>query len=200
MNIYDMDIELEEDDEIFLERDEPMFSFDRRTVDVDGRLRVTDCNISKANVCDYFGREVPGWEQLGLSADSIYRLYRTPAALKAAAASFEQVPLMLQHVAVSANDPQKMLIAGVVSNVRWRAPFLIADLCVWSEEAIRLIESGQQRELSSAYRYSVDATPGFSSDGEAYDLRMVSPLIGNHVALVAEGRAGSDVVVKDSAN
>jgi hypothetical protein len=32
----------------------------------DGRLSVKVANISKANVCPYRGREIPGWESLGL--------------------------------------------------------------------------------------------------------------------------------------
>jgi uncharacterized protein len=72
---------------------------------------------------------------------------------------------------------------------------------VWNAEAIRVVEDETKRELSSAYRYQADMTPGLSPDGEAYDgIMRPGSIIGNHVALVAEGRAGSDVMVKDSAN
>jgi uncharacterized protein len=198
--VMDMDIELEEDDEISLEPDD-VFGMDKRTVTVDGRLIVDGCNISRATVNPYFGREIPGAQELGLGADSIYMLYRTPAALKAAASSFEAVPLMLTHVATSANDPQKQLIAGTVSNVRYRHPFLVGDIAVWSADAIRVIEDETQRELSCAYRYSVRMEPGRTPDGQAYDGFMEpGSIIGNHVALVETGRAGPDVMVKDSAN
>lgn len=202
MNInYDAEIDLEPDDlEIDLEPDDVVFAADRRVIDVDGRMRVDGCNISRATVNPYFGREIPGWEQLGLGADSIYMLYRHPKALAAAAASFENLPLMLDHVPTSANEPQKQFIAGVVSNVRYRHPFLQADICVWSADAIRVIEDESKREISCAYRYVVDMSPGRTPDGQAYNGFMVpGSIIGNHVALVAEGRAGSDVVVKDSA-
>jgi uncharacterized protein len=201
MNIHDLEIELEPDDEIDLEPDDVVFAADKRVIDLDGRMRVDGCNISKANVCHYFGREIPGAEALGLGPDSIYALYRHPKALAAAAASFNVVPLMLTHVATSANDPQKQLIAGTVSNVRYRHPYLVGDIVVWDAEAIRVIEDESKRELSSAYRYVVDMTPGRSPEGEAYDgIMRPGSIIANHVALVAEGRAGSDVMVKDSAN
>ncbi|MGO8854586.1 MAG: hypothetical protein ACLQO1_02570 [Steroidobacteraceae bacterium] len=48
------------------------------------------------------------------------------AALRAAVPSFENMPLMSQHVAVSASDPQKWLVVGTVSNCRWRAPYIVA--------------------------------------------------------------------------
>jgi hypothetical protein len=40
-------------------------------------------------------------------------------------------------------------------------------------------------------------TPGVSPQGEKYD-GVMRDIVGNHVALVKEGRAGADVVVGDS--
>ena len=64
-------------------------------------------------------------------------------------------------------------------------------------EAIAGIESGAKRELSSAYRYQPVMEAG-TYEGQRYDGRMVR-IVGNHVAIVPEGRAGSDVVVGDAA-
>ena len=58
------------------------------------------------------------------------------------------------------------------------------------------IESDEQRELSAAYRYRADMTPG-TYQGARYD-GVMRDIRANHVALVATGRAGSDVVVGDS--
>src|ERR1700722_15875651 len=94
------DIELEEDDlEIDLEPDDPGFGFDKRTVDIDGRMHVPDCTLSLSNVSPCFGREIPNYEALGLQADSIYHLYRDADALDAAAKNTTSVPLMMHHVA-----------------------------------------------------------------------------------------------------
>jgi uncharacterized protein len=175
------------------------FALDRsaRRFDIDGRLHVADCRISAARVNEYLGSEIPGYEALKLEPSRLYKLYRTPAALKAAVASFENMPLLLAHVAVSAADPQKMLTVGTVSNVRWLAPYLVADLAVWDKAAIEGIQSGQQREISCAYRYRVDMTPGKTPDGESYDARMLD-LTANHVALVPQGRVGPDCLVGDA--
>jgi uncharacterized protein len=180
-----------------IEFDDDVLAFDRRTIDVDGRMHVPDCNISKSNVCVYLGREIPDYARLGLDANGEYKLYRDSAALAAAARTFENLPLMMTHVEVSAANPQKMLTVGTVSNVRWKSPYLVADLAVWDSEAIRAVQNESQRELSCGYRYTPVIEPG-KINGEAFDGRMVD-ILGNHVALVATGRAGSDVVVRDEA-
>jgi hypothetical protein len=85
------------------------YAFDRsaRRFDVDGRLHVADCRISPARANEYVGSEIPGHESLKLEPTRLHKMYRTPAALKDAASTFENMPLLLAHVAVSAADPQK---------------------------------------------------------------------------------------------
>jgi hypothetical protein len=177
----------------------PQLVFDRslRHKDVDGRLHVRDCNISKANICPYLGHEIPDHERLGLEPDRVYYLYRDAAALCAAAPTAERVPLMMRHVSSTALSPQKETIIGCVSNVRWRPPYLVADLTVWDAVGIEAIESERQQELSPGYRYMPVMESGVL-EGERFDGRMSAPIIFNHVAIVDTGRTGPDVVVNDS--
>lgn len=168
-----------------------------RSVDSDGHMRVEESKISKANICPYLGREIPGWEALGLDPEKTYRLFRDPDELKKAAGTFTGKPLLIRHVPVTANEPQKDLIVGTVGTVTWEDPYLISrPLTVWTQEAIDLIESGQQRELSSAYRYVAVMQPG-AWGGESFDGRMTN-IEGNHTAIVTEGRVGPDVHVADA--
>jgi len=175
-------------------------ALDRATVrryDEDGRLHVSIAKISKANICEYLGREIPDWQSFGLSADRLYRLFRDPAELAKGAPTFNNLPILSQHVPVDAADHRPDLVVGSTgTDARFSSPYLTNSLVVWSATAIRSIESGSKRELSSAYRYRADMTPGTSPDGEAYD-GVMRDIVGNHVALVKEGRAGSDVVVGD---
>lgn len=167
-----------------------------RTYDADGRLHVSITNISKANVCGYLGSEIPDGEALGLDAGKIYQLYRDPAELEAAAATFNNLPLLSRHVPVSADDPQPHLVVGSTgTDAVFEAPFLRNSLVVWDAVAIAGIESGEQKELSAAYRYTPVMEPGEVA-GVAFDGRMTR-IVGNHVALVEVGRAGADVVVGD---
>lgn len=173
-------------------------AFDRasaRTYDQDGHLHVARTPISKANVCPYYGREIPDWEGLGLNPDRLYQLLRDPEELEKAAASFAGKPLLNIHRPVTADDHEHEAVAGSVSNPIWEAPYLKADLSIWDGPAIKAIEAETQKELSSAYRYRADMTPG-TYGGVRYD-GVMRDLNGNHVALVKEGRAGPDVVVGD---
>ena len=179
----------------------PTIAFDKssvRSYDKDGRLHVAVTPISKANVCKYLGREIPGWDSLGLDPNKVYNMYRDPAELEKGAASFNNLPLLKKHIQVSADAPMKDDVVGSIgSDVHFDAPYLKASLCVWDSEAIALIDAQELDELSSAYHYVPIMEPGTTPEGEAYDGRMTD-IIGNHLALVETGRAGPDVAVADS--
>lgn len=170
-----------------------------RRIDVDGRLHLDVSHISKANVCPYYGREIPGWRQLGLDPKRIYRLLRDPAELARAAETFNNIPILSQHVPVHALDDdghQPGLVVGSTgTDALFTHPYLDNSLVIWARDAIAGIQSNRKRELSSAYRYTPDMTAG-TYDGLPYD-GVMRDIIGNHVALVIEGRAGPDVVVGD---
>lgn len=176
-------------------------AFDRasvRTFDGNGRLQVKVSNISKANVCPYFGREIPGAEKLGLDPDKIYRLWRHPDELKKAVATFNNIPLLSIHIPDFPGDPPREYRVGVThSNADFDGTYLTNGLSVWDNSAIAGIETEEQEELSSSYQYVADMTPGTTPDGEEYD-GVMRDIVGNHVALVETGRAGSDVLVADS--
>lgn len=178
-----------------------LMAFDRqsaRSIDADGRLHVSKTNISKANVCPYFGREIPNWQELGLDGEKVYRLYRDPEELAKGASTFNNLPILNKHIPVTVDAPQKDNVVGSIgSDVVFDAPYLQASLCIWDAAAIAGVESEKQCELSCGYRYDPDMTPGTTSDGEAYD-GVMRNIRGNHLALVEVGRAGPDVVVADS--
>lgn len=168
-----------------------------RTVDADGRLHIDKSHISKANVCPYYGREIPGYDALGLDADTVYQLLRDPVELEKAAPTFARLPILSEHVPISADEPRQDLIVGAIgSDVSFDSPYLNADLSIWDSRSIAGIETDKIKELSCAYRYVPVMEPG-EFDGIPYDGRMTE-IQGNHLALVEVGRAGSDVVVADS--
>lgn len=169
-----------------------------RSFDADGRMHVASCRISKANVCPYYGREIPNALQLGLDANKIYMLYRDPVELEKAAPSFRNLQLLMVHKGVNAHDAKTELTVGTVGHVTFDGIYLVADqLTVWTKEGINLIETEEAAELSSSYRYVADMSPGVTPEGVAFDGRM-RDISGNHVALVKEGRAGPDVFVNDA--
>ncbi|HCD7251449.1 TPA: DUF2213 domain-containing protein [Citrobacter farmeri] len=175
-------------------------AFDRATVrsfDKDGRLHIELTPISKANICPYYGREIPNSKALGLQPDKVYYLLRDPKELAKAASTFNNIPLLNEHIPVTAADPQKMAVVGSTgTDAEFDGAYLKNSLVVWDADSIAGIETDEKKELSSAYRYVADMTPGVH-EGQPYD-GVMRDIVGNHVALVIEGRAGSDVVVGDS--
>ncbi len=137
---------------------------------------------------------------MGLEPERVYKLLRDPKELARAADTFNNQPLLSQHIPVFAADyaelAKKFIVGATGSDSIFQAPYLRNSLVVWDGEMIRLIQSGEQKEISCGYHYEPDLTPGIY-EGEKYD-GIMRNIIGNHVALVKEGRAGSDVVIGDS--
>lgn len=176
-------------------------AFDRasvRTFDGNGRLQVTKSNISKANVCPYYGREIPNAEALGLDPDKIYRLWRHPDELKKAASTFNNIPVLCIHTPDFPGDPPREYRVGTThSNCEFDGTYLSVGLSIWDNSAIAGIETGEQRELSASYQYVADMTSGVTPDGDEHD-GIMRDIVANHEALVETGRAGPDVLVGDS--
>lgn len=180
--------------------DSDFLAYDKNTVrrlDEDGRLHVSTTNISKSAINPYYGREIPDYQALGLDANTVYQLFRDPEELKKAAATFNNIPLLSKHIPVSAQDHQPDSVVGSTgTDAQFDGTYLKNSLVIWAADAITGIDNNEQRELSCAYRYRADMTHG-TYGGEHYD-GVMRDIRGNHVALVAVGRAGRDVIVGDA--
>lgn len=176
------------------------FAFDRasvRSYDADGMLHVSMTPISKANVCIYYGKEIPDSEKLGLIPDKAYRLLRDPEELRKAVPTFNNKPILNQHIGVSVIDPPKDAIIGSTGeSASFDGTYLKNSMVIWDVDSIMGIETERQKENSSSYRWRLDLTPGVY-EGEAYD-GVMRDIVCNHVAIVPSGRAGPDVFVYDS--
>jgi hypothetical protein len=168
-----------------------------RSKDEDGHLRVALSHISKACVNPYYGKEIPDSESLGLDPEKVYQLFRDPEELRKGAATFVGKPLLLRHTpSFAADHPRDDVVGSVGDKVEFNDPYLDAPLTVWDGAMIEEIENERQHELSSSYRYDADMTSG-TYKGQRYD-GVMRNIRGNHVAIVKDGRAGTDVVVGDS--
>jgi hypothetical protein len=171
-------------------------AIDNRSIDADGRLHVQTSNISKAAVNEYYGQEIPGWQELGLEPDRLYSLLRDPDELARGVATFNNLPVLSEHVPVTADDHQPELVVGSTgTDAAFDGTFMTNSLVVWARDSIDGIVNDDKRQLSSAYRYRADMTPG-EFQGLRYD-GVMRDIVGNHVALVFVGRAGPDVIVGD---
>ena len=171
-----------------------------RTVDDNGFLHVKISPLTRVQVAPYYGKEIPGWRSLGLDPDKIYKGYRPESELKKATTieSINGIPIQLRHHPDFAEDPAKDTRIGATgTDGKYASPYLMNSLHFFDKKARDLIESEALRELSLAYRYKPDFTPGKTEDGQEYDFIM-RDISGNHLALVEQGRAGHEVLVYDS--
>lgn len=132
---------------------------------------------------------------------STIREYRSPEEVfhPDSLASFEHVPLTDDHPSVGLLDDENThefqrgtVIAPKPEGDKVRAQFLVTDA-----KAIKKSKSGKT-QLSCGYVCDLDETPGVTPEGEHYDARQIN-IRGNHVALVAAGRAGPEVRLRADA-
>lgn len=108
-------------------------------------------------------------------------------------ASFEGKPFTISHPKEFVNPENwKSLACGIIQNVRRGtgefANDLLADILVTVAEAIRLIKSGM-REVSCGYEAEYVQL--------GIGLGMQTNILGNHLALVEQGRAGAAYAIND---
>jgi len=177
-----------------------ILAFDRgpsvRRFDKDGHLFVDSCVLSAANVCEYYGREIPNGEKLGYEPNRLYSLYRDPESLKRAASTLNGKPILIDHQAISAdNHPHEQVVGSVGSDVSFVGTRLKGSLSFWAPEAIDAVKSGRMRSVSAGYRFRVIPERG-SIGGVAYDGRQIVESF-NHLALVSAPRV-AEAVIGDS--
>ena len=109
--------------------------------------------------------------------------------------SFEGKPVVIGHSSFVTPENWKNRTIGIVQNVRRGldadSDKLLADLLITDRKGINIIEKNNLREVSCGY----DAIDEEISNG----VGRMSNIIGNHVALVENGRCGSACRIKDGA-
>jgi hypothetical protein len=110
---------------------------------------------------------------------------------KATIASFEGKPVTDTHPSEAVSpDNFSDLAKGHAQNVRREGDYIVADLYINDGSLIDDVQSGRKREVSCGYLCNYEA------DGADYKQTHIR---GNHVAVVAQGRAGHEVAIKDAA-
>lgn len=158
----------------------------------EGFLVCSDVGITRTGSLLYRSDEVPlesdasGIVQIDRIAEDVF----DPETM----ASFEGKPVTINHPDdMVTPDTWKELAVGTVQNVRrggdGSEDLMLADLLITDATAINLVKAGL-REVSCGY----DAEYEQTAPGRGRQTR----IIGNHVALVTKGRAGSRCAIMDS--
>nr|DAG53874.1 MAG TPA: hypothetical protein [Caudoviricetes sp.] len=147
--------------------------------------------ICRTGAQEYLPRE------LGIDSNQpIVTVFRTPDEVfrPSAVASFEGKPLTDDHPPVGIDSSNySTYVKGVVQNVRRGSgednDKLVCDIVIYDAALAAKVEAGK-REISCGYDCKYIA----NDDGTYHQ----ADIIGNHVAIVNNGRAGHDVSIKDS--
>jgi len=157
----------------------------------EGYLVCKNVPIGRTGYMEYLGRELPA--AFNEPTGDIFKVYRRPEELfsEATMASFEGKPVTNTHPTANLDvNTAPMIERGHAQNIRRDGDFLIADLHVKDAGLISEIQNELKREVSSGY----DCSWHKIGDG-VYEQREI---IGNHVAVVQNGRAGPKVAIHDS--
>lgn len=175
-----------------------------KKVDRAGHWLIKDNPLSEEGVYMYSGKVIDpnGINGYGLEPDVLYPVYRPKEELAKACESFDGVPFRNEHEMIGdgagMTPSDSSVCGGTIFNVRMNPDNpseMIGDFRITGNEIRHEIEGGK-KELSLGYLCKYRRQEG-EFKGQRYEFVQYD-LEGNHVALVKEGRMGSNVRVFDS--
>ena len=157
----------------------------------EGYLCCANVPIGRTGWMEYLGQELP--LAFNESCGSLCKVYRSPEELfsEATISSFEGKSVTNTHPTMNLDIiTTPMIERGHMQNIRRDGDFLVADLFIKDAGLVSEIQNNIKREVSCGY----DCSWHKISDGK-YEQK---DIIGNHVAVVQNGRAGSKVAIHDA--
>lgn len=161
----------------------------------DGYL-VADARIARTGIQRYLGSEVG---RPDLPYVDVYRPEEEVFSVDSMK-SFAHKPVTDDHPkgAVSSDNAQELAKGWTADEIardgdRLRVPLMVSD-----QKTIDKVHDGK-RELSAGYTCELVWGDGITPDGKPFQAKQTK-IRANHVAIVARGRAGSDVRIGDSAS
>jgi|SRR5579863_9292237 len=169
-----------------------------RQVDGNGWIEIKGNPISKCGVFQYLGKSIP---IPGLIPDKMYGVYCSAEELskQETIESFKLVPLIEDHVMLGPKKgipaEEKGVEGTTGEEIYFEHPYLKANIKIFSENLENKIDTNEKKEISLGYNCKWFLESGVY-EGEEYQVVQRDPR-GNHVAVVVDGRKGSDVAVLD---
>jgi hypothetical protein len=169
-------------------------------ITLDGSRRTGDgylaanARVARTGIQSYLGREV------GKPDMASVKVYRPESEVFSTDAlrSFAHRPVTNDHPpeAVSARNWKTHSVGMTGDEIARDGTFVRVPMVVMDQAAIDDVEAGKV-ELSMGYACDLDWTAGTTPEGEAYDAIQTN-IRGNHLAIVAAGRAGPQCRIGDS--
>lgn len=160
----------------------------------DGYL-VAEVRVARIGIQDYAGYEV------GKPDMRVVKVYRPEDQVFSADSlrTYAHRPVTNDHpsVAVTSDNWRELSVGSLGEEVARDGDYVKVPLIVMDNSAIRDIEA-DKRELSAGYTCDLSFEEGETPDGQKYDAVQRNIRI-NHVAIVKNGRAGSQARIGDGA-
>lgn len=162
---------------------------------IDGKATIDDlgilrgmCPVTRCGIFLYHNDD--GSERRELRpADEVF----APHSMK----SLEMIPITLEHPAegyVDATVASREAIGATGESVKRSGDLVYASIVVYDKAAVEEIRSKRTCELSLGYVSEIEHSPGVY-EGEPYDC-IQRKITYNHLSVVSEGRAGSDIRIR----
>lgn len=153
---------------------------------------VATARVARTGIQEYRASE------LGFVGDHIVKVYRPESEVfhKDALQSLSRVPVTINHPdeLVTAENWKDLAVGEVGDEVMRDGDWLVVSPMLKDANALA-VAGTTHREISMGYTAELrDADPKTGADYEMYNLRF------NHLALVPQGRAGSEARIGDSVN
>lgn len=165
-----------------------------KSIDTNGFWLIKKNPISKVGIFPYLGRSISD----ECEPDKIYYVYRSADTLAKSVDTWDNPPKPFindhEMLGEGFSKIDDRPVQGVIHNPVFEDDTLYADISVYSESLKDKIENGK-KELSLGYFCKYRKEKGIYK-GQAYDY-VQEDMVGNHIALVDNGRCGSDVRVFD---
>lgn len=161
---------------------------DKRHLTPEGYLVCEDVPIGRVGEMLYAPEEVPNIRGAGSSV-VLYR-EQTDLFREETIASFEGKSVVIGHPSDGWVTPSNVssIEVGIMQNIRKSDDFLLADLLIKRDDAIKLVRDGNP-EVSCGYSFElVDEGGGRGRQ---------TNILGNHVAIVPRGRCGPECKIGD---
>lgn len=170
-----------------------------------GYLILPDCAIARSGLIQY--KDVQDENGDMIADGSVIDVYRPPQALEECVDNFNNIPVTITHPKQNSVDPDnvKRVIVGTVGGnahieKRNGDAFIVADIIIHDKEAIELLQNNKDfSELSAGYETCYKNQRGRAPNGQSYEAVQFY-LMPNHVAVVENGRCGSECRVCDHDN
>lgn len=164
-----------------------------------GFMLCKDVTLAKPMVKEYYAGELGALE--GFSPTDIVKIYTSPEVLFSDKVidGFMGADVTMTHPDGNQLTAQNFRshIIGTAKNIREQNGYLVGDLIIKDEWAIQAIELDNIRQISLGYSASLDMTAGKDDNNQDYHGQWVD-MTPDHVAVVREGRCGSDCYIGDS--